>query len=59
MSIPIKILNFAKGIIFMSILDFFTYMACLWESAILMSHKHATYVLKYRIRMSTFKYAQK
>ena len=59
MSILIKILNFAKGIIFMSILDIFTYMACLWESTILVSHKHAIYVLKSRILMSTFKYVQK
>ena len=31
---------------------------CLWESPILVSHKHAIYVLKSRILMSTLKYVQ-
>ena len=58
-TILVGILNLAKVKIFMGILDFGTYMACLWESPILVSHKHAICVPKSRILMSTFKYVQK
>ena len=42
----------------MRILDFSTYMACLWDTKIVDSHKHALYVKKSRILMKIFTFAK-
>jgi hypothetical protein len=58
MIVLMRILNFPRENDFHENSGF--WLTCLWESPILvMSHKHAIYVRKSRIRRGTFKYVQK